>query len=122
MKGKFLEYLIIGVLVIGIGLFFISFDKIMDFIARLLMGWKGALVMLGVAMAITYLLAFFIDLSSRELIYVALIAIVVCAAVWFYFNINMVFAWLEATIGIWGAIGVGVALIVVGWFVLHFLL
>ena len=71
--------------------------------------------MLGVAIVITFLFTFLLHLSVKELIYVAIVAFVVCAAAWFYLNIDMAFAWLEATIGIWGAVGVGVALIAVGW-------
>ncbi len=121
MKDKILEYLFWGALIIGIGLVFVFSETIMNFFDRLLSGWKGSLVMLGVAVWITLLFAFVFGYRGKSLAYLALVAVVVCLAIWFYINMDFIFEWLEATIGIWGAIGIGVVLIAVGWFILHFL-
>lgn len=100
------DYLIVGLVVLFAIVFFLFAGEIISFIASFLIGWKGALILLAIAVALALYFTFGLKFRKKALIYAFFVIAFTMICIWLAVNFDAVWDFLQATLGTWGTIGV----------------
>jgi len=115
MKEKLIEYLLpVAIVIVAVALY-ILVPVINDFVARKAVGWKGGLMLAGAGYLLGLYYAYIMGFRGKALVYAIMVIVFTVTCIWLAVNFDMVWDWLQNTIGNWGTIAIVLVLCLFVW-------